>query len=291
MATKEASAVNPMVFRMLRLFRAVSTFRIARVFTRFRELRLLVYSVLGCVRSLGFSLIMLFSFILLCSTILTVGAQSCIFSATPEQNDKILRFFGTLSRTCVTLYMAISGGMDWGENYWILEPLGWQYQGTYILYVSFAIFGLVNVFTGVFVEHAMQAGSKDRELQIRNQIDEQDHNLKQLQRVFEELDVNRSGKLTLDEFENHLSDDRAMAYFQAVKLDVSEIGQLFRLMDTDNSGSVDIQEFIVGCQRLKGESRSLDIKVALLEIEHLQDDIHRLSLQLAQLLPRLGYCE
>jgi len=286
-ATQDASVVNPVAFRMLRLLRAMSTFRVARVFTRFRELRLLVYSVLGCMRSLGFSLLMLWSFILLCSTILTVGAQSCDYSSTTDQSSELLKFFGTLGRTCMTLYMAICGGMDWGENYWTLEPIGWQYQATYILYVSFAIFGLVNVFAGVFVEHAMQAGSKDRELQIRNQIDQDFHNLKQLQRVFEELDVNNSGKLSLDEFENHLSDERAMAYFSAVKLDVSEVPRLFRLMDTDNSGSVDIEEFIVGCERLKGESRSLDIKVALLEIEHVKESIEKLSGQVSGLLTQM----
>jgi len=179
---------------------------------------------------------------------------------------------------CIWQYLAV-----WtGDKYWILEIVGWQYQLVYILYVSFAIFGLVNVFTGVFVDHAMQASSKDREIQIKNQIDEEDFNLKELQKVFQELDGNGSGKLSLEEFEDHLADERASAYFQAVKLDVTEVGRLFRLMDTDNSGSIDIEEFIIGCQRLKGESRSLDIKIALLEIESLQHEMRRLTNHFAE---------
>jgi len=280
--TADTTPANAMTFRMLRLFRAASTLRIARVFAMLRELRLLLTSVLGCMRPLFFSLMMLFAFIVLCSTFLTVGAQACLLNATLEQTEQVSKNFGTLSRSCVTLYMAISGGVDWGDKYWILEIVGWQYQLVYILYVSFAIFGLVNVFTGVFVDHAMQASSKDREIQIKNQIDEEDFNLKELQKVFQELDGNGSGKLSLEEFEDHLADERASAYFQAVKLDVTEVGRLFRLMDTDNSGSIDIEEFIIGCQRLKGESRSLDIKIALLEIESLQHEMRRLTNHFAE---------
>lgn len=283
-STSRTSAINPMFLRMLRLFRAVSTFRMVRVLAMLRELRLLINSVLGCVRSLAFSLLMLSTFIVLCSTFLTVGAQACTLDGTSEQARQISKGFGTLGRSCVTLYMAISGGMDWGENYWVLEPLGWQYQLAYIMYVSFAIFGLVNVFTGIFVDHAMQASTNDREVQIRSQLSEEKHNLKELQRVFQELDCNGSGKLSVEELENHLNDERALAYFQAVKLDVTEVGRLFRLMDMDNSGSIDIEEFIIGCQRLKGESRSLDIKIALLEIENLQRAFERFAEDIETLL-------
>jgi len=158
----------------------------------------------------------------------------------------------------------------------------------YISYVSFTVFGFVNVFTGVFVEHAMQASGKDRELQIKNQIENDNHNLRELQKVFAELDFNSSGKLSLEEFENYLTDERAQAYFEAVKLDVSEVGRLFALLDNDNSGSVDIEEFIEGCQRLKGESRALDIKVALLEIERLQCDVQHYAELISEEIKQLG---
>jgi len=134
----------------------------------------------------------------------------------------------------------------------------------------------------------LQASHKDRELRIKTQLESETHNLKELQKVFLELDFNRSGKLSLEEFENHLSDERAQAYFEAVKLDVSEIGRLFSLLDSDNSGSVDIEEFIEGCERLKGESRSLDIKVLLLELERLQCDFSTFALLIAQQLDQLG---
>jgi len=283
-----SSMVNPMTFRILRVTRAVSTLRIVRMFTMFRELRLLVHSVVGCVRSLGFSLVMLFAFIVLCGTLLTMGAQSCLHDVGQLQAAEISKEFGTLGRSCITLFMAICGGIDWGEAYWLLGALGWQYQLIYICYVSFTVFGLVNVFTGVFVDHAMQASRKDRENQIRNQIQEEDHNLRELQRVFVELDLNMSGKLSLEEFESHLNDERALAYFQAVKLDVTDIGRLFHLLDADGSGGVDIEEFIEGCQRLKGESRSLDIKIALIELEQMRDELHKFAANTAQQLAQLN---
>jgi len=285
---QQTAAMNPMMLRILRLARAVSTLRLTRLFTMFRELRLLVNSVMGCMRSLGLSLFMLFAFILLCSTLLTIGAHGCLNTTSQQEVDDVAKAFGTLSRSCITLYMAICGGMDWGDNYHLLAVAGWQYQLVYIGYVTFTVFGFVNVFTGVFVEHAMQASGKDRELQIKNQIENDNHNLRELQKVFAELDFNNSGKLSLEEFESYLTDERAQAYFEAVKLDVSEVGRLFALLDNDNSGSVDIEEFIEGCQRLKGESRALDIKVALLEIERLQCDVQHYAELISEEIKQLG---
>lgn len=286
--TDASSMLNPLVFRILRVSRVVSTLHVVRMFTMFRELRLLVHSVWGCLRSLAFSLVILFVFIVFCGTLLTMGSQSCLHQLGQQDSQSITNDFGTLGRSCITLFMAICGGADWGDAYKLLGTLGWEYQLIYITYVSFTVFGLVNVFTGVFVDHAMQASNRDRENQIRNQIQEEDHNLKELQKVFMELDLNHSGRLSLEEFESHLNDERALAYFQAVKLDVTDIGHLFSLLDADGSGSVEIEEFIEGCQRLKGESRNLDIKIALLELQQLRDDLQKFSTHNAQQLSQLS---
>ncbi|CAK0898397.1 unnamed protein product, partial [Prorocentrum cordatum] len=54
-------------------------------------------------------------------------------------------------------------------------------------------------------------------------------------------------------------------YFEALELNASSIRALFKLLDADKSGTVDIAEFCEGCLRLKGEARSFDINCLLYE--------------------------
>jgi len=288
--TTSSNTLNPMIFRVLRLARTARSLRLAKVLRLNRELRMIMLSIAGSLKSLGWSLLMLFLFICLVSCALTSAAQSCAMDATSGDAEILRKRFGTLLRCCRTLFMSISGGMDWGDVYDDIEPLGWHYQTLYVVYVSFTIFGLINVIAAVFVENAMEASQQDRDFLIRNSMQQQEQSLSTMVDFFQELDANQSGKLTLEEFELHLDDERAFAYFETLKLDVSDVERLFRLLDTDQSGSIDIEEFVDGCQKLKGESRSLDIKIALLELRQLQEGLatfsQQVSTQLAELLGR-----
>merc|ERR1712113_478792 len=59
-------------------------------------------------------------------------------------------------------------------------------------------------------------------------------------------------------------------YLQLLDLNVSEAHSLFKLLDTDNSGEVGIQEFIMACMRLKGTAKSIDVATQLHETKRTQ---------------------
>merc|ERR1719487_2084336 len=94
--------------------------------------------------------------------------------------------------------------------------------------------------------------------------------------LFCEMDVDGSGCITVDEFERRLQEERVMAYFNAMKLDVSDARTLFSLLDHDNSCEVEIKEFLAGCYKLQGESRSLDMKIMQMEVRYLAEEIHEI---------------
>merc|ERR1712050_806679 len=91
-----------------------------------------------------------------------------------------------------------------------------------------------------------------------------------MQDIFEEMDDDNTGCISIDEFETKLDDERVIAYFNALKLDVSDARTLFTLLDYDESGAIAIEEFVVGCHKLKGESRSLDIAIIQYELKWLK---------------------
>merc|ERR1712113_1058215 len=91
--------------------------------------------------------------------------------------------------------------------------------------------------------------------------------------AFVEMDKDSTGLLTIDEFENKLGDEHVIAYFNYLKLDVSDAHTLFKFLDRDNSKEVSIEEFINGCYKLQGESRNLDVKIMQCEVKAIWDSL------------------
>merc|ERR1711957_192859 len=54
---------------------------------------------------------------------------------------------------------------------------------------------------------------------------------------------------------------------QALELDVSQARALFMLLDVDETNEVELEEFIGGCMRMKGDAKSIDVNMLLYENE------------------------
>merc|ERR1719282_1175626 len=62
------------------------------------------------------------------------------------------------------------------------------------------------------------------------------------------------------ELEATLSEEKVQAYLAALELESADAWTLFSLMKSDDANpSIDIEEFVMGCLRLKGYARSIDI--------------------------------
>ena len=82
---------------------------------------------------------------------------------------------------------------------------------------------------------------------------------------FFESDINGDGTITIEEFQTHLKDPKVRAHLASVGLAVHEALGLFKLLDVDHSGGIAIEEFVVGCMRLKGGAKSIDLATLMYE--------------------------
>merc|ERR1740129_1271096 len=165
----------------------------------------------------------------------------------------------------MVLFMSISGGMDWDEILWLLADLSVVYAAFYCFYVAFVVFGVLNVVTAVFVDNAWQIAQMDRDLVVQEQTKKKEAYMKELKNLFMEADIDESGSLSWEEFEEHLQDDRVQAYLSTMELDVTEAHSLFKLLDLHNQNKVHIDDFVNGCMRLKGGAKSIDVCTLLYE--------------------------
>merc|ERR1712107_920894 len=83
---------------------------------------------------------------------------------------ELVKLFGTMEQALQSLFMSISGGVDWGEVMSPLEDVGWIYGKIFIFYIFFMIFGVLNVVIASFVDSASQISTRDRELVIRDGV-------------------------------------------------------------------------------------------------------------------------
>merc|ERR1712125_299892 len=82
---------------------------------------------------------------------------------------------------------------------------------------------------------------------------------KRLRQIFGDTDTDGNGKLTLGEVEQILGQKHTRAYLQSLGIDANDAWTLLKLLDADNSGTIDCEEFIDGFMALKGEAKALHI--------------------------------
>jgi len=266
------------MLRILRLLRVIRSMHAIRVIWFIRELRLMVFSLTGTAKSLAWSLVLLLIILLVFGVFFTDGAITyCVQrgAMTEPHTAELRKYFGSLPDAVVSLYMAMSGGEDWGHIMASLDPLPAEYRLFFLVFVTFAVLALLNVVTAIFVETAMQMAQNDRELVIMEEMHNRGEFIAVMQQVFEELDTNDSGALSLEEFEKHIEDEKIMAFLSSLDLDVSQVRTLFTLLDVDRTGEVDLEEFVTGCLRLKGGAKNLDMAVLKFQVDWI---LHNLKL-------------
>jgi len=86
-----------------------------------------------------------------------------------------------------------------------------------------------------------------------------------LKEVFQQIDYDNSGEISLAEMETFLLDPSLQQYLESMDIQPDDALTLFRLLDKDSSGQVSIDEFCAGCLRLKCEAKSFDIHCMIYE--------------------------
>merc|ERR1719272_78163 len=83
--------------------------------------------------------------------------------------------------------------------------------------------------------------------------------MKDMAALFLEGDEDGDSKFTMEELAELCSKPRFTAYLNTHSLDASDAKTLFTILDEDCSGTIDVEEFVLGALKLKGPARCLDV--------------------------------
>jgi len=246
----------------------------------FRELRIMVASLIGGMKSLLWTIIIIATSCFMFGVFFTEGAVTYMADndlQTAASTEQLRFYYGDLFDTIASLYQAMTGGDSWGQTVRPLYLLPWEYRTVFYVFITFSLWSLLNVVTAIFVDSTLTRSAGDREFVVQAQIEGKNEFMESMDMIFDELDVNDSGEITAEELEQHMSDPKAVAYFESLSLEMKQVKRLFHLIDIDKSGTIDRNEFIFGCLHLKGEAKNLDIAIIQHELRWIRELVFKLG--------------
>jgi len=257
--------------RIVRVLRIARALRIIKLLHGFRDFRMMVHSVLHSGSSLLWMTV-LFSFMIFVFSIYFMQ-QVTFFLAYEEVHPldrvKLVEHWGSVVKSYYTLFLCISGGISWVEISAPLLKIHWTNTAILGFYMFFMTFVVTNIVVGIFVESVIGSAQGDREEVVEATMNEQNTAISRLRQIFLEADEDGNRMITLLEFKRHCQDKRIWAYLSSLGLEVSEACGLFNLLDLDGSGTVGIEEFLMGCMRLKGYAKTVDLATLMYENKRL----------------------
>lgn len=248
----------------LRLLRIVRLVRLVRMFPFFRELWLLIGGLVNSLKALGWVCLVLVLVLYVCSVVVTteIGQNDDIYGDGPSYDGEVWphkEYFGSVWRSMFTLFQ-ITTLDGWSDDI-VRHIIYFQpYMGIFfIVYLLITAFGLMNVVVGIIVENTLAAAAVSDNAVEKEQSVKRKKALDQLQVMLELSDSNRSGMITLNELKAASQSRVVQSQFQALDVTQGEIEQLFKLLDYDNRGKVDLKRFVTSCRELVGGARRRDI--------------------------------
>lgn len=102
-----------------------------------------------------------------------------------------------------------------------------------------------------------------------------------MKRIFDEADKDCSGTICWKEFKSYMENPRMRAWFATQQLDAHDARSFFESICDGKSEEVDIETFVMGCQRMKGTAKSADLLAVLRETREnkriMKTLLHRLA--------------
>merc|ERR1719454_537542 len=83
----------------------------------------------------------------------------------------------------------------------------------------FVLFAVMNVIKGIFVEAAAVLAAKDRDAVIQEELAASRSVFQEMREVFQEIDTEKRGSVTWEQFEPVIGDERVMDYFDTFGID------------------------------------------------------------------------
>jgi len=260
------------IIRFLRIVRSLRMLRIMRYTHLIRKLRMMTLAIQNCSMMLMWAVLVLFIVIFLFSVVFLNAASQHISDSSVEDTVVVeLRlFFGSLFMTMVTMFMSVAGGLDWWDVLQVLLEISVGYAVLYMLFVIITVLAVLNVINAIFVNDAMESTRMDHDLRMQGELEETKLMVGRLTAIFGKFEVKfGTDSIMGKDFVEHVERQDVKMQFALLGLHYTDGLNFFKLLDIDGNSRLSIEEFVMGCLRLKGGGLLIDSNVLIQETKEL----------------------
>jgi len=278
------------LLRVIRIVRVLRVMRVIKVVKFISGLTSLISSILSTLKSLLWSLLLLMMVIYVFGILFTdtavgyislKGIQSVVEGSTEAE---LLTHFGSLHLSMHTLFRSVTGGVDWGDMANLLIYVNWIWGYFFTGYIAFSYFAVLNVMTAVFCKRAIESAEQDEQNIMQRFHEDQRRSRRCIEQLFHIFDgLEADGSITLCELETFFEEDEVRAMFQSLDLSARDSWTLFKLLDEEGNGDINLMEFMEGCLRLRGPAKALDIACVMDESRRIKRRVFLADERLQQL--------
>eukprot|EP00440_Ansanella_granifera_P003238 gb/GFBE01003529.1/.p1 GENE.gb/GFBE01003529.1/~~gb/GFBE01003529.1/.p1 ORF type:complete len:281 (+),score=91.17 gb/GFBE01003529.1/:1-843(+) len=265
-----------MLLRIARLARLLRLLRLVRTIQGFDALYILTTSLKGSVTVLIWSFLLIFVVQLMVAFVLnSVVMAHASLDTTPDAIKlKLFEYFGTTSRSVLTMFeLALA---NWPpvsrmlqedvSEFFVFFAIGYK------VVIGFSVIGVVN---GVFMQETFKVAAQDDAIMMRQTENKKKLHVKKMTELFKLADASKDGVLSKDEFVAVIQKGKVKTWLAAQEFAVAlmDPGELFDLLCEGRKELINAEEFVSGVTRLKGQARSVDVNVLLLEHRKMQEEM------------------
>lgn len=141
-------------------------------------------------------------------------------------------------------------------------------------------FATITVVRAIFLQQTLKVSQTDAEIMIREKERQISTNAVLMLQLFEQGDLDGDGLISFHEFQILARTPKMKAFISALGLEVPDAEEVFRLLNTEGTGQLNINTLMDGFTRLKGTAKSIDIVLAMDMLRRLEDSLAQVTLHL-----------
>lgn len=255
-------STNYSYVRTWRVLKMMKILRIVRIARGLHELRLVLSSILGSVKALLWSMIVIAGTTYMLSIAFVHSTTDYILYGGHGLAPSELQahdYFGSIVGGMLTLFASVTGGMDWILLGDALQELGDMYLLLFYTYICFFNFVLLNTVTSLFLDGVMHHTEQDRSAFVHDMLRRKKNLMASLKDLHYHMCDNGETEATLEGFHRHMNEPEMLTFARALEVDIVDLQVVFDVLSSGGRQSVDLESFVVGCIRLRGGAKSVDL--------------------------------
>jgi len=147
-------------------------------------MRMLVHNVVNTLKSLTWTVILLFVSLYLFAVRFTqatteyfiadyyIDHPPCQASTATIEATTLHYYFGSTARSTFTLFKTLTGGVSWQDVSEPLEDVSLLWAVFFVRFLSFCYLAVLNIVTGIVCTTAMESANDDLDMQVQASLEE-----------------------------------------------------------------------------------------------------------------------